>query len=99
MTLAFFSAPERIVNFGINACAYRFKTVAFALVIVENVIIWADLRNAAAVAGSVTVLSLCVVVEVLVGTASLCVAEAISEIAIIVLVCWTNNSFENASSV
>jgi hypothetical protein len=90
-----------MVNFGINACAYayRFKTVAFALVIVENVIIWADLRNAAAVAGSVTVLSLCVVVEVLVGTASLCVAEAISEIAIIVLVCWTNNSFENASSV
>lgn len=99
MTLAFFSAPERMVNFGINACAFRFKTVAFALVIVENVIIWADLRNAAAVAGIFTVGSLGVVVEVLVGTASLGFTDAISEIAIIVLVCWANNSFENASCV
>jgi hypothetical protein len=44
-----------------------FETVAFTLVVVKAVVLWADLRNATAVTGVVTV------VKVLVGTAVLVV--------------------------
>ena len=81
--------------FPSSANIVRFEAVTFALFVVEDVMIWADLWNATAVAD----FWIWLVVEVLVWTTDLGSAEAISEVAIIVKAVSANNSLEDTSFV